>query len=566
MMNPITANPASRRRHLASWRRMTTFISGIILYVLGAPSQAADRPHILFFFVDDWGRYASVYADPAQPSLNDIVKTPNFDRIGRQGVVFNNAFMHVSSCTPSRASLTTGRYFWNCGSHAFLHAGASDWSKHTDPYSSMTKFPDLLRESGYYARKSQKTIDFSESKPGTGGKDVASVKYQRYGQYVSQSLNDADRAKRIEETLAHPRLEMRRVLRGRPAEQPFFFVYGTINVHRPYQADSGSKLWGIDPDLLKGRLPKFLPDVVDARRDFADYLGEVQAADAMLGAMLDELETAGELEKTLVILSGDNGIPGVPRGKTNCYDLSVRAPLLIRWPASIPAGRRVDDFVSLLDIGPTLLEVAGLPIPTEMNGRSFYRQLLSSEGGWIDPQRDSVVVGRERHVDQARLGNLPFPMRALRTKDFLYIRNFKPDRWPVGDPDHIEQFRDWNDNERHAKGPYRDIDESLTKAWLINNRHVSEAAYAIELTLNKRPFEELYELATDPDQLDNIAELPTAVATKTQLSKKLDALLESSQDPRLSDAFDSLPYVSPEIRHKKAKSESKPNKESTKIK
>jgi uncharacterized sulfatase len=558
MINPTTASLTLQRHDLASLRPLTIPVLGMILCVLGAPLPAADRPNILFFFVDDWGRYANVYADPDQPSLNDIVKTPNFDRIGRQGVIFNNAFMHVSSCTPSRASLTTGRYFWNCGSHAFLHAGASDWSKHTDPYPTMTKFPDLLRENGYYARKSQKTIDFTESKPGAGGNDVAKVKYQRYGLYVSQSKNDADRAKRIEETLAHPRLEMRRVLQGRPAGQPFFFIYGTINVHRPYQADSGSKLWGIDPDSLKGRLPKFLPDVLDARRDFADYLGEVQAADAMLGTMLDELETAGELDKTLVILSGDNGIPGIPRGKTNCYDLSVRAPLLLRWPAGIPSGRRVDDFVSLIDIGPTLLEVAGVPVPTEMNGRSFYRQLVSSENGWIDRQRDSVVVGRERHVDGARTGNLPFPMRALRTKDFLYIRNFKPDRWPVGDPDNIENYRDWDDIERHAKGPYRDVDESLTKAWLIHNRQVTEAAYAIELTLNKRPFEELYELASDPDQLNNLAEISSAAATKNQLSKQLDALLESSQDPRLTDDFDALPYVSAELRQKKkGKSESK---------
>jgi len=516
----------------------------------------------LFFFADDWGRYASVYADPMQPTLNDIVKTPNFDRIGHQGVIFNNAFMHISSCTPSRASLTTGRCFWNCGSHALLHAGASDWSKHTDPFPKMTKFPDLLRESGYYARKSQKTIEFTESKPGAGGKEVATVKYQRYGLYVSQSHNEADRAKRVEETLEHPRLEMRRVLQGRPVEQPFFFIYGTINVHRPYQADSGSKLWGIDPDSLKGRLPKFLPDVEDARRDFADYLGEVQAADAMLGVMLDELEAAGELDKTLVILSGDNGIPGIPRGKTNCYDLSVRAPLLARWPAGIPSGRRVDDFVSLMDIGPTLLEVAGLPIPTEMNGRSFFGQLASSESGWIDPQRDSVVVGRERHVDEARTGNLPFPMRALRTKDFLYIRNFKPDRWPVGDPDNIESYQDWNDNDRHAKGPYRDIDESLTKAWLINNRQVTEAAYAIELSMNKRPPEELYDLASDPEQLKNIAEEPAAAAMKNQLSNQLDSLLEASHDPRLTDAFDTLPYVSTEVRHKNAKTESNKNEKS----
>ena len=243
------------------------------------------------------------------------------------------------------------------------------------------------------------------------------------------------------------------------------------------------------------------------------------------------------------ILSGDNGIPGIPRGKTNCYDLSARAPLLIRWPQSIKAGRYVEDFVSLVDVAPTLLEVAGLPIPTEMQGRSFYAQLQSRESGWVDRQRDWVVIGRERHVDAARSGNLPYPMRAIRTKDYLYIRNFKPDRWPVGDPDNIDQYGGWNDQVRHARGPYRDIDESLTKAWLINNRNLPQAASVIEMTLNRRPAEELYALASDPEQLTNIAADPNANAIKAQLSAKLMGILESSQDPRLVDAFDQLPYV-----------------------
>jgi uncharacterized sulfatase len=516
-------------------------------------SAAENRPNILFFFADDWGRYASIYADSKNPSVNDVIKTPNFDRIGREGVVFQNAFVHVSSCTPSRASLTTGHYFWNCGSQAFLHAGASDWSSHENPFPKMTKFPDLLRESGYYARKSQKTIEFTQSAPGSGEKTVPNVKYQRYGQYVSGATNEADRVNRVAEVLEHPRMEMRRVLRGRDSGQPFFFIYGTINVHRPYSADSGSELWNIDPDLMRNRLPKFLPDVEDVRRDFADYLGEVQAADAMLGTMLAELEVAGELDKTLVILSGDNGIPGVPRGKTNCYDLAVRAPLILRWPAGIPAGRRVEDFVSLIDIGPTLLELTGLTVPSEMNGRSFLRQLRSDDSGWIDPNRDWVVIGRERHVDGARHGNLPYPMRAIRTPEHLYIHNFKPDRWPVGDPDNIERFADWGDIERHTNGPYRDIDESLTKAWLINNRVSAEAASIIDLTLNRRPPEELYALSSDPDQLRNLAADPTNASTKQVLSKRLSAILERSHDPRLKDAFDKLPYVSTEIIKKKSK-------------
>ena len=99
-------------------------------------------------------------------------------------------------------------------------------------------------------------------------------------------------------------------------------------------------------------IPKFLPDVDDIRRDFSDYLGEIEALDAMLGVMLTELEASGQLDNTIIVLSGDHGIPGVPRGKTNCYDLAIRAPLMIRYPKLIAPQRAVDDFVSVMDIGP----------------------------------------------------------------------------------------------------------------------------------------------------------------------------------------------------------------------
>lgn len=508
--------------------------------------RADDRPNILFFFVDDWGRYASCYAEEGVPSLNDIVQTPNFDRIGREGVIFENAFVPVSSCGPCRASLATGRYFWNCGSGAFLNGKASDWKNHENPFTKMTKFPDLLRESGYHARKSVKTIAFTESKPPKVGRKLPKVEYQRYGLYVSEVTDDADRKQRIEETLNHPRYEMRRVLtEAELAKKPFFFIYGTINVHRPYTPDSGERLWNIDPDSLRGRLPTFLPDVEDVRRDFSDYLGEVQAADAMLGVMLDELEKAGRLDDTLVLLSGDNGIPGIPRGKTNCYDLSVRAPMMARLPGTIPGGHRVNDFVSVMDVGPTLLDLAGLPVPNEMNGRSFLEQLTAGRSGWIDESHDWVVTGRELHFHTARDGNLPYPMRAIRTRDHLYIKNFKPDRWPNGAPYNLTDKSTADDYDRLEKAPYRDLDASLTKSWLIDNRAATDAQKALDLTLGKRPPEELYAVKTDPDGLINLAGESANDAVRERLSGQLMTVLEETGDPRLNDTFDQPPYVIP---------------------
>lgn len=505
--------------------------------------SAHDRPNILFFFVDDWGRYAGVYADPETPSLNDVVQTPNIDRIAKEGVLFNNAFVPVASCGPCRASLATGRYFWNCGSGAFLNGKASDWKGHENPFKTLPKFPDLLREEGYFAQKSVKTIAFTPSPWKRNRKELPA--YQRYGLYVSEAQTEKERELRIAETLAHPRLEMKSVIEACPQDQPFFFIYGTINVHRPYVADSGKKLWNIDPDRLKGLIPKFLPDVDDVRRDFSDYLGEVQASDAMLGVMLDELEKAGELDNTVVILSGDHGIPGVPRGKTNCYDLAIRAPLMVRWPKKIAAGRVVEDFVSIMDIGPTLLELAGASVPESMQGRSFEPQLVSPENGWIDPERKEVIVGRELHVHDARAGNLPYPMRAIRTPEYLYIRNFKTDRWPMGDPRRLSDGNAPTYEELHkqTQTTLSDLDASLTKAWMVTHRFSSEAQELFDLTLGKRPAEELYDLKNDPQQMNNLAELPAYQAVKEKFAERLLNVQTTTDDPRLKDLFDQAPYV-----------------------
>ncbi|PHR95341.1 MAG: sulfatase, partial [Blastopirellula sp.] len=495
--------------------------------LVASAAQAADRPNILFFFADDWGRYASVYSDSEHPSLNDVIKTPNIDRIASEGVLFRNAFVPVASCGPCRASLATSRYFWNCGSGAFLNGKASNWEGHQNPFATLPKFVDLLREDGYFVRRSLKTFAFKPSQAGPAARKVPQVEYQRYGLYVGTADDDAEKLKRHNQVLAHPRSEMQRVLAGCPEGTPFFFVYGTINIHRPYTADSGKQLWDIEPDDLKGLIPKFLPDVDDVRRDFSDYLGEVQAMDAMLGVMLEELELSGQLDNTIIVLSGDHGIPGVPRGKTNCYDLATRVPLMVRYPKLITKGRQVDDFVSVMDIGPTLLELASTDVPASMDGKSFKNQLTSKKSGWIDSERNSVVVGRELHFHSAREGNLPYPMRAVRTPGYLYIRNFKPQRWPMGDPRGLTGANRPTYEQLHKSTAVTmsDLDASLTKAWLFTHRDEPDVRPLFDLTLNLRPSEELYDLRNDPDQLNNIAGEAAHAKIKAELSSHLMSVL-----------------------------------------
>jgi arylsulfatase A-like enzyme len=147
--------------------------------------------------------------------------------------------------------------------------------------------------------------------------------------------------------------------------QPWLYYFGPTTTHRTWAKGSGKALWGIEPERLKDVMPGFLPDVPEVREDVADYLGECQAVDAYLGVLLKRLEETGQLEHTVIVLSGDHGMPGVPNGKGNVYDHGSAVPLVIRMPGT-PSGRVVDDLVRLPDLAPTFLEIGGVQAPTDL--------------------------------------------------------------------------------------------------------------------------------------------------------------------------------------------------------
>ncbi|TSA34466.1 MAG: hypothetical protein D4R65_06140 [Verrucomicrobiaceae bacterium] len=292
----------------------------------GAPATVSSatpnpRPNIVFFFADDWGHDAGCFADSKVPSPSNIVKTPNIDRVAREGVRFNNAFYDCPQCRPSRAAIVTGNYFWRGGSHSFLSGG--DWEGQRDPFTEMPRFPHLLADNGYATAKAVKTLDFTPTL------QLGGVGFKRYGLYISEGKTPEEKDQRRQEVIDLIRGAISKVLSECPKGKPFFFVYGPINTHRPYAPGSGQALWGINPDDLKGKLPPYLPDVPEVRTDYADYLGEVQALDLMVGIFREELEKAGQAANTLLVLAGDNGTPGFPRGKTQLYDLGCHSPLLV---------------------------------------------------------------------------------------------------------------------------------------------------------------------------------------------------------------------------------------------
>jgi uncharacterized sulfatase len=208
----------------------------------------------------------------------------------------------------------------------------------------------------------------------------------------------------------------------------------------------------------------------------------------------------------------------------------------------------VDDFVNLMDLAPTFLEIGGVKLPEGMNGRSLVPILKSEKSGQVDPARTFVITGRERHVGVAREGNLPYPHRALRTKDFLYIRNFKPDRYPMGDPLGVTDSKTptVQQLENDTRVAFADMDASPTKAWLVLNRNDPKWKWHYDYAFGKRPAEELYDLAKDPDQVKNVAGDPAYAEKRKELADQLLGKLKEAGDPRVVEEdcrFERSPFT-----------------------
>jgi N-sulfoglucosamine sulfohydrolase len=497
-------NRTTRREFLKAAGRgaVCAALSGSYDAKAQSPSDRKRRPNILFCLADDWSwPHASIAGEK-------VIQTPTFDRVAREGVLFPNAFVTAPSCTPSRGSIVTGQWHWR------LEEGGNLWS--TLP-AKFAVYPDLLEKAGYHVGVTRKGWGPGQPEPGGRTRNPAGPSYKDFNAFLA----------------------------ARPKDAPFCFWFGSNDPHRPYEWQSGVKS-GMKWEDVK--VPACLPDNETVRQDLCDYYFEVQRFDREVGEMLKVLEEKGELDNTLIVMSGDNGLP-FPRCKSNLYDGGTNVPLAVRWPVQIKGGRTVEDFVSLQDLAPTFLETAGLRPSVEMTGRSLLGLLASDKSGRLDPARDHVLTGKERHA-WVRKGGLGYPCRAIRTYDYLYIRNFKPDRWPAGDPA-------GGGEPYHAGWVYGDIDDSPTKAWLIEHRDDPGVKRRFDLAVAKRPAEELYDLRKDPDQLSNVADDLSYAQAKKDLAARLMVELKATDDPRAfgrGDAFDGYPYYGgPQPQSRKAK-------------
>lgn len=544
MLRTITVLRELLRVHTPG-RQTWIFLIVAALTPFGIAAAEPRRPNILFCFADDWGRYASCYREvngPGTPS--DLIQTPNIDHVAREGVLFRNAFVTAPSCTPCRSSLLSGQYFWRTRRAAILQGAQWD--------AAIPAYPLLLKESGYHIGKMYKV--WSPGAPADAPYGGQAHAYQqaggRFNQFSETVTQLVAAGRPLEASKAELYREVRQnfqsFLKARPADHPFCFWFGPTNVHRKWIKGSGKALWGLDPDLLRGKLPSFLPDVPEIREDFADYLGEAMAFDAAVGELIAELKSRGEWENTLVVISGDHGAPGFPYGKCNLYDFGTGVALAVKGP-QIRGGRVVDDFVNLMDLAPTFLEAGRVTPPAEMTGRSLWPTLKSDQQGLVDATRTWVVTGRERHVAGARDNYLPYPQRALRTKDYLYIVNFQPERWPLGNPYLLDTEPSPTVEEltEDTMITLQDVDAGPAKAWLVTHRNHPDWQPYFERAYGKRPREELYVVKDDPDQVHNVAADRQFSQVKESLHQQLLGELTRTGDPRVTG--DGLYFETPPL-------------------
>lgn len=451
-------------------------------------SQHLQRPNIVVCIADDLSALhigAMGYKG---------VRTPNMDRVAREGVVFEQGYCSAPSCAPSRAALLSGQDFCR------LEEGANLLGSFPAKFS---VYPDILeRERNYAAGLTRK---------GWGPGNVPAS---------SRTRNPAG--------VTFPNIET--FLDSRKKAQPFAYWFGSNNPHRPYEAGNGANS-GVDVARLV--LPPHLPDVSPVRNDFADYIGEVEAFDREVGEILSALDVRGLADNTILVVTSDNGMP-FPRAKMTGYDWGTRVPLLIRWPQRVRPNRRVTDFVSQIDLAPTFLEAAHLPVPKEMTGRSLMGILTGGRSGRVERRRDRVYFGRERHdihrTETGRLQPVGYPIRGVRTDDFLYLRNYKPERLATED----------------KQGP-SDLDDGPTKAYFREHRDDPDFKATYDRIFARRPAEELYDLKTNPNQFVSVAELSRYSSKLREIRGDMERWQARVGDPRRPggtdpDIFDRYPW------------------------
>jgi len=430
----------------------------LLLHGSGLPISAAEppkRPNLVWIFGEDMGPELACYGD-----ANAI--TPNMDRLASEGVRFTRCFTHAPVCAPSRSGLITGRYPTSIGTHHMR--------------STLLKppplFTDYLRNAGYLIAWPTKTefgkTDFNFNVPAKAF-DI-----------------QTDWARQM------PR-------------QPFFGFYNILTSHesrirspaRKLAEDTARLKPGERRDPAKMKLPAYYPDTPEVRRDLANYYDLVTAVDYQVGVVLEALEKAGVADNTIVLLTGDHG-RGLPRSKRWVYNQGIHVPLIVRWPGHIKPGTVREDLVCFLDFAPTMLAVAGVDVPKEMQGQVIVGPKTAPERRFVFAARDRMDETYDR-------------IRSVRDKRFQYIRNFHPEL-PYA--------------QRIA---YMELMPTM-RIWRQLNAEGKLNVVQKQFFAPTKPREELYDVEADPDEVNNLAEDSRHQDKLKELRAALDDWMAETKD------------------------------------
>jgi N-sulfoglucosamine sulfohydrolase len=471
--------------------RPTLLFAALCAAFAGLTAAEPTRPNVLFIIADDWGRgHAGAYGCP-------WVKTPNFDRVAKEGLLFLNAYTPTAKCTPSRSTILTGRHPW------LLGAAANHQCVFPPEH---VIFPDVLEQHGYAYATTGKVWGPGQALKADGTPRAMAGKLfnQKKAKPPTTGITNNDYSANFEAFLTQ----------AKPG-QPWFFWLGAIEPHRDYEEGSGARLGGKKPSDID-HVPAYWPDNDTIRGDMLDYAFEVEHFDRHVGRALALLEKTGQLENTIVVVTSDNGMP-FPRVKGSAYENANHLPLAIRWPKGIRnPGRKVTDYVSFVDFAPTFLEAAGLPLDAKLlptSGRSLSDIFRSGVDGRSNPTRDHTLIGRERN-DLGRPGDVGYPIRGIVKEGLVYLENSEPSRWPACNPE----------------TGYLDTDASPTKSFLLHARREKGADPFWELCFGMRPGQELYDLGADVDCVKNLA--ATRVVDLEKLRSQLWTELKAQGDLR----------------------------------
>ena len=447
------------------------------------------------------------------------VNTPGFDMVAKNGILFQNAYTPNAKSSPSRACFLTGRNSWQ------LEEAANHVPFFPPKF---TTFMESLGRNGYDVGYTSKgwapgvALDSDGNPRQMTGKPFNS----RKSPPPATGISNSDYAANFGDFLD-----------ARGQNKPFCFWYGSLEPHRRYEYGSGIGKGGKSLDDIDN-VYKFWPDNETVRNDMLDYAFEIEHFDNHLVKMLDELKRRGELDNTIVIVTADNGMP-FPRIKGQAYEASNHLPLAIMWGKGIKKpGRSVLDFISFIDFAPTILELAGISHENSgmqsVEGKSF-ADIFSSRKRWhVNKSRNWVLIGKERH-DVGRPDDAGYPIRGIVKNNFLYLINYRPQRWPSGDP---------------VTG-YLNCDASPTKSVILEMRRSGMSQIFWDLNFGLRGDEELYDIGSDPDCVINLANNTGYNNIRREMRYQMTEELKRQGDPRIignGDIFDRYPYASEATR------------------